>query len=147
MKLWFCPGRYDLLLTLAAGKHVRVWTGSHSTVLHRSPPLVSAYSASFSSLTHAAHTFVASFISLGLGSDLLMVPSNNSCKILLFWSAKSPLCSCVCGERVDQRSVFFALLLAFVVAWVQDMEREMCQVCMLLERGQLQIHVGSHSGR
>lgn len=60
-----------------AGKHVRVWTGSRSAVLHRSPPLYSVLSASSSSLTRAP-LLLTSFISLGLGSDLLKVASNNN---------------------------------------------------------------------
>ncbi len=63
---------------LIAGKHVRVWTGSCSAVLHRSPSLYSAYSSSFSSLTHTdALTDIFHLVGLRLGS-------NSNCKILLF---------------------------------------------------------------
>lgn len=76
-------------VNVTAGKHVRVWTGSHSAVLHRSRPLLSAHPASVASLTHeAAHNVPHIFHHFGVGSDLLKVPPNNSCKILLFWSAK-----------------------------------------------------------
>lgn len=74
---------------VTAGKHVRVWKGSHSALLHRSRPLLSAHSASVASLTHeAAHNVPHIFHHLGVGSDLLKVPSNSRCKILLFWSTR-----------------------------------------------------------
>lgn len=136
---------------VTAGKHVRVWKGSHSALLHRSRPLLSAHSASVASLTReAAHNVPHIFHHLGVGSDLLKVPSNSRCKILLFWSTrkKKPHCAFVSvGKRVYQGSMLLflfcvALLLAFVVvAPVPDTERECVQSAWSWKQGDCKIHV------
>ena len=71
----------DLLFTVFAGKHIRVWTGSLSAGLYRSPNLHPAHSAVLSFLTRAnTLTFP---VSSGLGLDLLKVRSNSNSNILL----------------------------------------------------------------
>lgn len=67
-----------------------MWTGSCSPVLHWSPCVYSAYSASFSHLNHP--TFPLTFlISLGLGADLCKV--TKIVPVLI-----SPGCICALGE-------------------------------------------------
>lgn len=120
-----------MLIFFVAGKHVGVWTGLCSAGLHRNP-LYSARSASFSSLTHA--NTLTSFISLGLGSDLLKVRSNSSCKSLFYLQCRQRICAW--GEK---KNIFFFLPYCLCFswcfdAWVQNMMR-ICWVCMRLQLG------------
>ncbi len=125
------------ILILIAGKHVRVWTGSCSAVLHRSPSLYSAYSSSFSSLTHTdALTDIFHLVGLRLGS-------NSNCRILLF-DLQTAHGTIVLGKKKERKRggsdlVFFALLLMHLLVFQglsAKYRKRMCWVCMLLKLGQ-----------
>lgn len=134
---------------VTAGKHVRVWEGSHSAVLHRSRPLLSARPASVASLTRGAARGVPHiFHHLGRSSDLLRVPSNRRCKIPLFSSTrkqKQPTVLLCLWEMRESGLYVVAFLLcclivAFVVAPVPDTERECAQSACFWNQGDWRIH-------
>lgn len=112
----FSSGEEDLLfsLSLFAGKHIRVWRGSFSAVLYRSPTLHSAHSAPLSSPTPTNSLTFS--ISSDLGSDLLKVRSNGDWDVFSFFflPANNSPCS-TCFERK---------------LWV-SVECSVCSVCLI----------------
>lgn len=88
-------------LSLFAGKHIRVWRGSFSAVLYRSPTLHSAHSAPLSSPTQTNSLTFS--ISSDLGSDLLKVRSNGDWDVFLFFlPANSSPCNVLWKKTLGQ---------------------------------------------
>lgn len=106
----------DLLLTLVAGKRVRVWAGSCTAVLHRSPSLHSAYSAFFSSLTRAnTLTDIFHLIGFRLGSTEGQIKQQlQNYSFLIYKRHTVHLCL---KKKVDQLLVLFALLLMHLLVF------------------------------
>lgn len=108
----------NLLLTLIAGKRIRVWTGTYSAVLHRSPSLYSAYSASFSSLTREnTLTDIFHLFGFRLGSTEGQIKQQLPKLYFLIYSTNSPQCICAWKKisTLTTLSIFALLLMHLLV--------------------------------
>lgn len=135
-----CTSGESFAIILVAGKHVRVWTGSYSAVLHRSPSLYSAYSASFSSLTRAnTLTDIFHLFGFRLGSTEGQIKQKlQNSSFLIYKQPTAHLCSGGRKKKLDQLLVFFALSLTHLLVFQglsAKYRTRMCRVCMLLKLG------------